>query len=136
MKFFVPVLLVVCSILLTGCTADPVCPPDTGTPQVLTISPDELPMPAPVGDVPIPVVIGNKEIQVDKVVSGPLCNDTWAGTIYVTCDVQVYAWDETPTFLEDCDLKIEPETVVYVADHNNAAYYNGCSCHTGEITEP
>ncbi len=81
-------------------------------------------------------MIGGKEIQVDKVVSGPLCNDTWRGTVYVTCDVQVYAWEETPTFLKDCNLQVEPDTVVYVADHNDTAYYNGCSCHTGEITEP
>jgi hypothetical protein len=26
--------------------------------------------------------------------------------------------------------------VVYVAYHNDAAYYNGCSCHTGEIADP
>jgi hypothetical protein len=73
---------------------------------------------------------------VDKVVAGPLCNDDWSGIVYVTCDVQVYAWEEFPTFLEECDLKIEPDTVVYVAAHNDTAYYNGCSCHTGEIGEP
>jgi hypothetical protein len=26
--------------------------------------------------------------------------------------------------------------VVYVAYHNNTAYYNGCSCHTGATPEP
>lgn len=72
----------------------------------------------------------------DKVIEGPLCNDTWNGTVYVTCNVQVYAWEEHPTFLKNCDLKIEPGTVVYVAYHNDTAYYNGCSCHTGEIAEP
>jgi hypothetical protein len=24
---------------------------------------------------------------------------------------------------------MEPDTVVYVAYHNDAAYYKGCSCH-------
>ncbi|OGO25891.1 MAG: hypothetical protein A2136_09785 [Chloroflexi bacterium RBG_16_54_11] len=75
-------------------------------------------------------------MQVDKVVEGPLCNDTWSGSVYVGCNVQVYPWQETPIFLKDCQLKVEPDTVVYVAYHNNTAYYNGCSCHTGEITEP
>jgi hypothetical protein len=80
--------------------------------------------------------IGGKDIQVDRVVEGPLCNDTWSGTVYVTCNVQVYPWEGTPTFLRNCNLNIEPRTVVYVASHNNAAYYNGCSCHTGRITKP
>ncbi len=56
--------------------------------------------------------------------------------VYVTCNVQVYPWVEEPTFLKNCNLKIEPGTVVYVAYHNNTAYYNGCSCHTGEISGP
>jgi hypothetical protein len=72
-------------------------------------------------------------MTVDRVVSGPLCNDRWQGTVYVGCEVQVLEWSETPLFLKDCDLTIEPGTVVYVADHNDAAYYNGCSCHTGEL---
>jgi hypothetical protein len=68
---------------------------------------------------------------VDRVVEGPLCNGTWSGTVYVTCNVQVYPWEEKPTFLKDCDLTIEPGTVVYVADHGDEPYYKGCSCHTG-----
>jgi hypothetical protein len=68
-----------------------------------------------------------------EVVTGPLCKGDWRGTIYVGCDVQVMGWEETPLFLKDCDLSIQPGTVVYVAYHNDAAYYNGCSCHTGEL---
>jgi hypothetical protein len=79
------------------------------------------------------VSIGGKTMMVDKVVTGPLCSGHWEGTIYVGCDVQVVEWVETPLFLKDCDLSIEPGTVVYVAYHNDAAYYNGCSCHTGEL---
>ena len=56
--------------------------------------------------------------------------------MYVTCDVQVLPWEDQPTFLRDCDLDIAPETVVYVAYHHDEPYYNGCSCHTGEIAEP
>ena len=80
--------------------------------------------------------IGGKTITVDKVVEGPLCNDTWSGTVYVACNVQVYPWEEQPTFLKNCNLSIAPGTIVYVADHNDTAYYNGCSCHTGEIAKP
>jgi hypothetical protein len=82
------------------------------------------------------VEVSGREMQVDKVVEGALCNDTWSGTVYVKCDVQVYPWVEEPTFLKDCQLNIEPQTVVYVAYHNDTAYYNGCSCHTGATPAP
>jgi hypothetical protein len=80
--------------------------------------------------------IGGRTINVDKVVEGPLCNDTWSGTVYVTCNVQVYQWEEQPTFLKNCNLTIAPETVVYVAYHRDTAYYNGCSYHTNEQPTP
>lgn len=82
------------------------------------------------------VEIGRKNILVDKIVEGPLCNDSWQGVVYVGCNVQVLRWQDQPLFLKDCRLDIEPGTVVYVADHNNSAYYNGCSCHTGEVAAP
>lgn len=85
---------------------------------------------------PIAVKLGNLEVVAQKVVAGPLCNDTWRGTVYVSCDVRVPEWYDTPTFLKDCRLEVEPGTVVYVAAHNNTAYYNGCSCHTGETSNP
>jgi hypothetical protein len=85
---------------------------------------------------PLVVEIAGRTISFDQVVSGPLCNGAWSGTVYVTCDVQVLPWEELPTFLRDCDLAIAPGTVVYVAYHNDTPYYNGCSCHTGEIAEP
>lgn len=70
----------------------------------------------------------------------PLCNDVWSGTVYVGCDARVAqaALDEesNPLFLKGCDLDIAPNTVVYVAAHNDAPYYKGCSCHTGEAPAP
>lgn len=69
----------------------------------------------------------------DRIVQGPLCSDTWSGVVYVACDLQIIEWEEDPTFLKDCDLNIEPGTVVYVASHNNEPYYKGCSCHTGDV---
>ena len=122
-------------LLLSACQPQPpACPPVTGTPryldlaQLLSITPTLGPSPTP-----MPVEIGGKLMLADKVVSGPLCNDTWQGTVYVTCAVQVAEWQENPTFLKGCALNIEPGTVVYVAAHNNAAYYQGCSCHTGAL---
>jgi hypothetical protein len=115
----------------------PACPTRVGTPRYLFEPPDELPTATLQSSLSsIPMKIGGKTINVNKVVEGPLCNDTWSGIVYVTCNIQVYQWEDQPTFLKNCDLTIEPGTVVYVAYHNDAAYYKGCSCHTGEITGP
>ena len=129
-------LLAACGSTATGSTTTG-CPAATGTPPRLGIPPDALPTATP-GPPPAPVLmkIGGKEVQIDKVVEGPLCNDTWSGTVYVTCNVQFYPWAETPTFLQNCNLNVEPGTVVYVAYHNDTAYYKGCSCHTGQSAEP
>ena len=141
MSYRVFVLTAGLSMLLAACqAAATVCPTEEGTPQptidlaaLMALSPTSGPTPTPAA-----VEIGGKTITVDQIVSGPLCNDTWAGTVYVTCDVQVAPWekDETPLFFQNCNLEIEPGTIVYVADHNDAAYYKGCSCHTGEVESP
>jgi hypothetical protein len=132
-------LLLGLTLLLAACQKSaPACPPRTGTPQPLTFpAPTAGPRDNPGGSTaPVQIKIGGKAILVDQVVRGPLCNARWEGTVYVACDVQVLPWSEQPTFLKDCDLSIEPGTVVYVAYHNNSPYYNGCSCHTGDLTEP
>jgi len=136
MKYYITLTLLSLLVLSVGCQeATPGCPPVSQTPEYLTTPPYQLPTPTLVSEARN-VVIGRREMIVDKVVAGPLCNDRWSGTVYVTCDVQVYPWVEEPSFLEDCQLNIEPQTVVYVAYHNNSAYYNGCSCHTGLTPEP
>ena len=137
LKTFYSTLIIIALLFLTaGCKeATPVCQPVTQTLEYLTVPPEKLPTPTPVSGIRS-LVIGRSERQVDKVVEGPLCNDHWSGTVYVSCDVQVYPWTEDPLFLKDCQLDIEPQTVVYVAYHNNTAYYNGCSCHTGLTPEP
>jgi hypothetical protein len=121
--------------LLSACKKqNPACPTAAGTPrptlalsQLISMTADPVSASAPGM-----VSIGGKMIWVDKVVAGPLCNDSWKGTVYVSCDAQVAGWDEDPLFLKGCNLEIAPGTVVYVGAHNDAAYYNGCSCHTGE----
>lgn len=83
----------------------------------------------------IEVEIRGKMRQVDKLVDYPLCNDDWSGTVYVSCDAQVAESEldaqANPLFLKGCNLNIAPNTVVYVAAHNDEAFYKGCSCHTG-----
>ena len=136
MKSYRPLLLAIISLLLATCQSAPACPPVAGTPQYLTNSELEKSLSSapdlPTPPAPIKVEINGQMMTVDKIVAGPLCNDNWKGSVYVTCDVQVFKWEENPLFLKNCDLTIEPGTVVYVAYHNDAAYYNGCSCHTGE----
>ena len=106
----------------------PPCSRPTGTSHYLAVPPELLPTAQPFPTAS-EVEIGGKRLLVDRVVEGPLCNGTWSGTVYVTCNVQVYPWEKQPTFLQDCNLTIEPGTVVYVADHGHEPYYKGCSCH-------
>jgi hypothetical protein len=124
--------------LLSGCGgSSPACPPTVS--PALDPNPPEAERPVEAGQPPLlpaQVEIGGRTVTVNQVVKGPLCDGAWSGTVYVTCDVQVPPWEELPTFLKDCDLEIAPDTVVYVAYHGDAPYYNGCSCHTGEIAEP
>ena len=96
---------------------------------VSALSPPELPAS------PLEVEIDGKMTEVDRVIHGPICSDTWEGTIYVACDIQIAEWTDAPRFFEDCPLTIKPDTKVYVASHNDAVYYKGCSCHTGELVQ-
>lgn len=134
MKYHFLALSLVGVLILFGCQSQPACPVDDATPKHLTIEEiQNLPLPAPSSSTaPVEMTINGKLISVNKVIDGPLCNDTWQGTVYVGCNVQVLEWDENPLFFKDCNLSIAEETVVYVARHNNEAYYKGCSCHTGE----
>lgn len=89
---------------------------------------------------PTEVEIKGKMMQVDMLVDYPICNDSWSGIVYVSCEAQVAKAEldakDNPLFFKGCDLTIGPNSVVYVAAHNDAAYYKGCSCHTGEVTQP
>ena len=127
-------ILSMLTLLLSACQpAQPACPPESVT---YLHEGGSLPLngveenPSKSGQ---QVEINGKQVLVDQVVQGALCDDSWAGTVYVPCQVQVFAWQEEPLFLENCDLNIAPGTVVYVAAHNDKPYYQGCSCHTGEI---
>jgi hypothetical protein len=131
------IALVITSVLLltSACQpGEPVCPPDSIT---YVSSAEQLAVLPPLMDagsspMPVEVEINGKTMLVDQIVRGPLCNGDWSGTVYVGCDIQIAAWEEEAGFLEECDLTIEPGTVVYVAAHDDEPYYKGCSCHTGE----
>ncbi len=134
MKYYFLVVIFVGVLILFGCQSQPACPAETVPPKHLTINDiQNLPLPASSSaTAPVDVEINGKLVSVNKVVDGPLCNDSWQGTVYVGCNVQVLEWEENPLFFKDCNLSIAEGTVVYVARHNNEAYYKGCSCHTGE----
>ncbi len=132
-------LLFALILISSACQSKPACSQgeDAGPPKHLTAEDLLVQSTQPVSSSspPADIKINGKLITFDKVVEGPLCNGKWQGTVYVGCNVQVLEWEEEPLFLKDCNLSIAEGTVVYVADHNNAAYYNGCSCHTGQIVE-
>jgi hypothetical protein len=135
MRSSAALLLVLTLLLVSACQPD-VCPP--GCIEYVTDA-SRLPgldatADAGLTPTPISMQIGTKTVAVDRVIHGPLCNDRWQGTVYVACDLQIVSWteEEGSKFLEGCDLILEPGTVVYVAAHNNAAYYKGCdACHEG-----
>jgi hypothetical protein len=137
-KCWLLILLVVSfSILTQGCgRQSTVCqtdPPNLPVEvrQSLTLS-DDLTEPP----YPVEIQIRNRSVMVDKIVHGFVCDDIWSGTVYVDCDVEVPEYevvsDEEANFFLGCDLQIEEGTVVYVAFHNDEAYYKGCSCHTND----
>jgi len=77
--------------------------------------------------------INGKSISFDEVIHGQLCNNHLSGTVYIGCDVVVYRWEETPNFLDACDFLVTPGSIIYVASHNNTAYYQGCAaCHQSD----
>lgn len=134
---FIFICLFLCFFLFACARNKTVCLSDEGTPQTTLQLADLIELPPPPPSAPAQVKIGNRLLDVDKVVDYPLCNDTWSGTIYVSCDAQVAEWDpeEGSRFLKGCNLTIDPDAVVYVAAHNNTPHYKGCSCHTGDVYE-
>ncbi len=124
MKILTRIIWIAVLLILSGCISSS-CPPEA----VTYLTP---PYPLEYNDTAIQsqlVEIKGKEVLVDRVITGPVCNDTWSGTIYLTCDIQVPAWEEEAFFFQDCDLEIEEEAVVYVEAHRDKAYDDGCSCH-------
>ncbi len=134
------VLVITLSLSLSACDREKtVCTPVVGNPKPTLQLSDLLKItPTPgLKHAQGEIEIGGKLMLVDKLVDYPICNDDWSGTVYVSCDAQVAAWDpeEGSRFFEGCNLHIEPDAVVYVAAHNDVPHYKGCSCHTGEVYE-
>ena len=129
MRTYLNYILLCSVLLLSACKAE--CPPErisylddvTLFPQITSAADLEN------DSSPTWIDIKGKETQVDRVITGPVCNDYWSGMVYVTCDIQIAAWQTDAFFFQYCDLDIEEDTVVYVEAHNDKAYYEGCSCH-------
>jgi hypothetical protein len=118
-------LIVGIALILTACKAE--CPPERiSFIDDLSLFPEK-----GAAEISTPTIleIKGKQIQVDRVITGPVCNETWSGTVYVSCDIQIPTWEQDPFFWQDCDFEIEEGTVVYVEAHNDKKYDKGCSCH-------
>lgn len=132
MRWLNLISLLLASLILSACQPPaPVCPPGALSYQNdLTAVQAEAPQPAQVS-------LGRTALDADQLVRGPLCNNHLAGRVYVTCEIQVQRWEDKPLFLDGCDFTVAPGAVVYVAAHNNAAYYNGCAaCHMSAAAAP
>jgi hypothetical protein len=127
------IIAIALGIGLSAC--QPACPPDS----IRYISPPPAgvaveasvtaPPPSQPQEIEIRSLFGTKSITVDEVIEGYLCDDTWRGTLYVTCNIEIPAWEEEAYFFQECDPIIEPGALIYVAAHNDKAYSQGCTCH-------
>lgn len=134
-RMFYCLLLMFLGLAAACQPAAPTCPPGSVTYLAYSNPPQSLADPTAGKPKQQLVEINGQQIQVDQVVQGMLCSGKWSGTVYVPCQIQVYAWEENPDFLKKCELDIAPGSVVYVAAHHDEPYYQGCSCHSGELTE-
>ncbi len=125
MKTKFTTLLILAGLLLAGCISSS-CPPDSVT-YLNPPYPTEVTNESPQSQI---IEIKGDQVMVDQVIRGDVCNDTWRGVVYVTCDIQVPAWEKDPFFFQDCDLEIDEGAVVYVEAHKDESYDDGCSsCH-------
>ena len=117
--------------LLSACMdARSLCPPGMITYRERTDPFSKLTVTQPE---PQQIEIKRKMVNFDQVVTGQLCNNHLEGMIYVGCNIEIYAWEGKSNFLDECNFIVEPDAIIYVAAHNNSAYFKGCdSCHMSE----
>jgi|SaaInl8_200m_RNA_FD_contig_71_435190_length_1835_multi_6_in_0_out_0_2 hypothetical protein len=124
-------ILILCTFALSACDRQKTVCEDTDITYI--DNPDYFPALEEVeSGAALFVEINKKMTAVDRIVTGPICNEHWTGKVYVACDIEIAAWGEAPRFFEECDFTIEPGATIIVAPHNNEPFYRGCSCHTGE----
>jgi hypothetical protein len=119
-----------CSRQSAVCATDPPnLPIESRQPQIFPEGQEKITFPKE-------IKIRNRMIPVDRIVHGYVCDETWSGTVYVDCDIEVPDWEADEEgearFFANCDLEVDESAVIYVAYHNDEAYYKGCSCHTNE----
>jgi len=75
------------------------------------------------------IEIKGKQVRVDRMITGPVCNEAWSGVVYVTCDIQIPTAEVDRLFWRQCDFNVKEGSVVYVEAHKDKQYDRGCSCH-------
>lgn len=130
-------VMLLIALIAAGCSRQSsVCATDPPNLPVETRQPENFNLSEKQSSFPQEIQIRNKMVAVDQIIHGSICDDVWRGVVYVDCDVAVPDWekeeDGSAKFFEDCYLVVEDGTVIYVAYHNDEAYYKGCSCHTNE----
>jgi len=92
MKFKLGVFSLLLILLSAACQpAAPACPPESITylaPSNAIQPPTDLDSSTSVEQL---IEINDREILVDQVVRGTLCSGSWSGTVYVPCQIQIYA---------------------------------------------
>ena len=139
MRYRTAIIIALLFVLAACNPSDYIQPTATNSPQPTTAPTESTVSSPPDAELPTPTIsrllapsvikIKGKDKTVDLVVHGFLCDAAWSGTIYVADGIEVKGWVDQPTFLRDCDFSVEEGTVVYVARHNDAEFFKGCSCH-------
>ncbi len=124
MRSFLTIVILLLSLVLAACTSS-TCPPGSVSYLTPPFPTEDLEQPP----VPQVVEINRMDVKVDEVIRGPVCNDSWKGSLYVTCDIQIPPWEEEALFFQDCELDIAEDTLIFVEAHGNQPYAQGCSCH-------
>lgn len=130
MKRFTVVFMIPLMLLAASCLPTP--PPEllyTATPKPPATSTPASEQSHDPSTTPVLVEIGGRMVSVDRIIEGFLCTDAWQGTIYVSPDVEVNPWTDEPSFLRECDLRVDEGTIVHVASHPGEVFYRGCTCH-------
>jgi hypothetical protein len=100
MKYLASLFILLLLMLIAACQpAEPACPADSIA-YLTDISSSQNVTSHGIPKIETQLVeIKGRDIEVDRVIRGTLCNDSWSGTVYVPCEIQILEWEENPNFL-------------------------------------